>query len=56
MRKVDTNLYDEDIIQKIREYQEAFLHEKEAASEASSLEEELISLGVKSEDLDKDWD
>ena len=48
--------YDQDTIQKIKDYQDAFLREKEAASEASMLEQELMEEGVRAEDLDKDWE
>jgi hypothetical protein len=48
--------YSDDTIQKIKDYQDAYSREKEAASEASILEDELHNLGVLAEDFDKDWD
>lgn len=55
MKKVDIDLYSQDIITKIRLYQIAYQNEKEFAKEATLLENELKNLRVKAEDLDKNW-
>lgn len=42
----------EEFDRKLREYQEAYAEEKEAASRASLLEDELRDMGATGEDLD----